>query len=239
MAFRALPISDVEPISAVDGTLLWHPLRHALGVTGFGVNAYTAPVAGDDVVEEHKEGGPEGGHEELYVVVSGHARFTIDGEAVDAPAGTCVFLPDPESRRHAVAVADATTVLAVGGEPEKPFEVSAWEWSFRARPHVDAGGSGSRRSRSSSTAWRPTQGTARCSTTSPAARRDSAASKRPARTSARRSRTSRACASGPRRTRTSIRCASARTSRSDAAAPPSRGALSRVRPSGSARPATE
>ncbi len=139
MAYRALRISDVEPISAVEGTLLWHPLRHALGVTGFGVNAYTAPAAGEDVVEEHKEGGPEGGHEELYVVVSGHARFTIDGEAVDAPAGTCVFLPDPESRRHAVAVADATTVLAIGGEPGKPFEVSAWEWSFRARPHIDAG----------------------------------------------------------------------------------------------------
>ncbi len=70
MAFRALRISDVEPISAVEGTLLWHPLRHALGVTGFGVNAYTAPVAGKDVVEEHKEGGPESGHEELYVVVA-------------------------------------------------------------------------------------------------------------------------------------------------------------------------
>ena len=36
-------------------------------------------------------------------------------------------------------MADATTVLAVGGEPGKPFEVSAWEWSFRARPHLDAG----------------------------------------------------------------------------------------------------
>jgi mannose-6-phosphate isomerase-like protein (cupin superfamily) len=139
MAFRALRISDVEPISAVEGTLLWHPLRHALGVTGFGVNAYTAPVAGKDVVEEHKEGSPEGGHEELYVVLTGHARFTVDGEAVDAPAGTCVFMPDPESRRHAVAVEDGTTVLAVGGEPGKPFEVSAWEWSFRARPHIDAG----------------------------------------------------------------------------------------------------
>ena len=30
-------------------------------------------------------------------------------------------------------------MLAVGGEPGKPYEVSAWEWSFRARPHVDAG----------------------------------------------------------------------------------------------------
>lgn len=140
MAFRTVRISELEPIPAVDGTLLWHPLRHTLGVTAFGVNAYTAPTAGHDVVEEHTEAsGSAGGHEELYVVLAGHARFTIDGEEVDAPAGTCVFLPDPHARRHAVAVAAGTTVLALGGEPGMPFEVSAWEWNFRARPHLDAG----------------------------------------------------------------------------------------------------
>jgi tetratricopeptide (TPR) repeat protein len=139
MAFRTLRISELAPISAVDGTLLWHPLRHALGVTAFGVNAYTAPTAGQDVVEEHTEGSGGRGHQELYVVLTGRARFTIDGEELDAPAGTCVFLPDPQSRRHAVALEDATTVLAVGAEQGKPFEVSAWEWNFRARPHVDRG----------------------------------------------------------------------------------------------------
>jgi tetratricopeptide (TPR) repeat protein len=30
-------------------------------------------------------------------------------------------------------------VLAVGGEPGKPFAVSAWEWNFRAQPHLDGG----------------------------------------------------------------------------------------------------
>jgi hypothetical protein len=140
MAFRTVRISELEPISVVDETLRWHPLRHALGVKGFGVNAYSAPVAGHDVVELHTEAsGPEGGHEELYVVLTGRARFTIDGEELDAPAGTCVFLPDPQSSRHAVAVEDGTAVLAVGGEPGKPFEVSAWEWSFRAGAHLDRG----------------------------------------------------------------------------------------------------
>jgi tetratricopeptide (TPR) repeat protein len=138
MPFRAVRISEVEPISVVDGTLRWHPLRHELGVTGFGVNAYTAG-AGEDVVEEHQEGDESGGHQELYVVLSGRARFTIDGEEVDAPAGTCIFLPDPSSRRYAVAVDDDTTVLAVGGEPGRPFEVSAWEWSFRTGPYMEAG----------------------------------------------------------------------------------------------------
>jgi mannose-6-phosphate isomerase-like protein (cupin superfamily) len=139
MAFRTLSISDLDPVPALDGALLWHPLRHALGVTAFGVNAYTAPSAGRDVVEEHTEGDETGGHEELYVVLSGCARFTIDGEQLDAPAGTCVFLPDPTSKRYAVALEDATRVLAVGGEPGKPFEVSAWEWRFRASPHIKAG----------------------------------------------------------------------------------------------------
>ena len=136
MPFRTLQISDVEPVAALDGKLLWHPLRHALGVGAFGVNAYTAPRAGDDVVEEHTEGS---GHEELYVVLAGSARFTIDGEQLDAPAGTCVFLPDGETRRYAVALEDGTRVLAVGAAPGKPFEVSAWEWSFRAEPKRAAG----------------------------------------------------------------------------------------------------
>jgi tetratricopeptide (TPR) repeat protein len=139
MAFRTVRISELEPIAAVGETLRWHPLRHALGITAFGVNAYTAPKAGADVVEEHREGDESGGHEELYVVLTGHARFTIDGELLEAPAGTCVFLPDPASLRHAVAVEDGTSVLAVGGEPGKPFEVSGWEWSFRAQTHMDAG----------------------------------------------------------------------------------------------------
>jgi mannose-6-phosphate isomerase-like protein (cupin superfamily) len=136
MAFRTLQISDLEPVEALDGKLLWHPLRHALGVQAFGVNAYTAPRAGDDVVEEHVEGS---GHEELYVVLSGTARFTIDGEQLDAPAGTCVFLPDGETKRYAVALEDGTRVLAVGAAPGKPFEVNAWEWSFRANPAMAAG----------------------------------------------------------------------------------------------------
>jgi mannose-6-phosphate isomerase-like protein (cupin superfamily) len=136
MAFRTLRIDELDPI-AVSG-LRWHPLRHALGVRGFGVNAYSAD-AGQEVVEDHTEAGDDGrGHEELYVVLFGHARFEVDGETTDAPAGTCVFLPEPTARRHAVAVEDGTTVLAVGNEPGVPYEVSAWEWRFRAQPHIDA-----------------------------------------------------------------------------------------------------
>jgi mannose-6-phosphate isomerase-like protein (cupin superfamily) len=136
MAFRTLRIDELDPIEVAG--LRWHPVRHALGVRGFGVNAYSAG-AGEDVVEEHTEADVEGrGHQEMYVVLTGHARFDVDGETIDAPAGTFVFLPEPTSRRHAVAQADGTTVLALGGEPGVPYEVSSWEWRFRAQPHIDA-----------------------------------------------------------------------------------------------------
>jgi quercetin dioxygenase-like cupin family protein len=133
MAFRTLRIDELDPI-AVTG-LRWHPVRHALGVHAFGVNAYSGDT-GDDVIEEHTEEGSD--HEEMYVVIAGRARFELDGETVDAPAGTLVFLPDPTTRRYAVAEADGTVVLAVGGKPGEGYQVSAWEWRFRAQPHIDA-----------------------------------------------------------------------------------------------------
>jgi len=77
-AFRAVQLDDIDPVPVLDGQLLWRPLRATLGVRAFGVNAYTARAAGDLVVEEHDERGTGSGHhEELYVVVAGHARFTI------------------------------------------------------------------------------------------------------------------------------------------------------------------
>jgi tetratricopeptide (TPR) repeat protein len=136
MPFRTLRIDELDPIEVAG--VRWHPLRHALGVRGFGVNAYSGG-AGDDVIEEHTESDEDGkGHQELYVVLAGHARFQIDGDTVDAPAGTLVFLPEPTTKRHAVAQEDGTTVLALGGEPGTPYEVSAWEWRFRAQPHIEA-----------------------------------------------------------------------------------------------------
>jgi hypothetical protein len=114
----------------------WIPLRHRLGVTAFGTNGYRALRAGDLVVEPHDErtDDPEHdpGQQEMYVVVLGHATFTLDGEPLDAPAGTVVFLPDPAVRREAVAVQDGTVVLAVGGTPGT-FAESEWEQRWLAK----------------------------------------------------------------------------------------------------------
>jgi hypothetical protein len=108
----------------------WKPVRHHLGVGAFGVNAYVAARAGELVVERHDEAPDDSstkGHEELYAVVGGAARFTVAGEDVEAPAGTLVFVSDPGLTREAVATADDTVVLAIGAARGVAFEPSPWE----------------------------------------------------------------------------------------------------------------
>lgn len=131
---KTVRIQDIDPIGVMEGALMWRPVRRTLGIEAFGINAYTAD-AGQLVVEEHDETGAGAGHhEELYVVVTGRATFTVDGDSFDAPVGTLVFLDDPKERRGARAVEDGTTVLAVGGERGQAFRVSPWEFSFASTP---------------------------------------------------------------------------------------------------------
>lgn len=127
MSGKIARIDELEryPIEGQDG-LTWRPVRRHFDIQAFGVNAYTAEEAGQRVVEEHRE---EGGHEELYVVVSGRATFTVDGEDHDAPAGTLVHCP-PGTPRGAVAAEAGTTVLGIGAKPGEVFKPSGWEWTF-------------------------------------------------------------------------------------------------------------
>ena len=136
-------IKHIEDIPAIPaGGVGYRLVRRELGINAFGINAFTAG-AGEELIEDHDEtSAGAGGHEELYVVIAGRARFTIDGSEHDAPAGTFVFLPDPASRRSATALEDGTTAIAVGGSPGRPYEVSPWEPTFAAKPLADAGDPG-------------------------------------------------------------------------------------------------
>ena len=135
--WQSLRLDDIDPIPVMNGTLLWRPVRRTLDIAAFGINAYVAPKAGDDVVEEHTE--ESLGHEEVYVVLSGRATFTLDGETLDAPAGTVVFVRDVTVKRHARAEEPNTAVLAVGGPRDAVYEPSAWEDYFAAERHRAAG----------------------------------------------------------------------------------------------------
>lgn len=108
----------------------WLPLRHYLQISAFGTNAFSADT-GAVVIEPHDElGGDEGvelDQQEMYVVVRGAARFTVDGETIDAPHGTVVFVSEPSARREATATEDGTLILAVGAPVGAAFRQSQWE----------------------------------------------------------------------------------------------------------------
>ena len=113
----------------IPGQARWHMIRSTLDVRAFGVNAWTATEDGQQLVGEHDE--TDLGHEELYVVLGGHATFSLDGAEVDAPAGTVLRVSEPTVKRGAVGTA-GTTVLVVGAKPGEAFVPSQWERSAQA-----------------------------------------------------------------------------------------------------------
>jgi tetratricopeptide (TPR) repeat protein len=120
-----------------DGRCPWRPVRHHFGITAFGVNAWTARHAGDRIINEHDESEPDS-NEELYLVLRGRAVFELDGERVDAPAGTLVFAR-PGVTRTAVAEERETTIIALGGTPGKAYEPHGWEIWAPLRPLYETG----------------------------------------------------------------------------------------------------
>ena len=130
--FQLLRLDEIEGY-AEDDRPRWHMIRSVLGIESFGINAWRATAAGQEIIGEHNElGSGAGGHEELYFVLSGRATFTVDGERVDAPAGSILFVKDPATRRAAVADEASTEILVIGGRPGTAFSVSPWERSAEA-----------------------------------------------------------------------------------------------------------
>ena len=134
--YGAVRVSDVETLEQVDpgnediNDCEFHLLRRHFNVQAFGVNAATGN-AGDEMIEPHHEADDEenqtNGHEELFAVMTGHAVFTVDGEEIDAPAGTIVFVRDPALIRAARATADKTAIFMVGAPAGVGYTVSRWE----------------------------------------------------------------------------------------------------------------
>jgi hypothetical protein len=118
-------VAHLDEIDEVnDGRCPLRPVRHHLGITAFAVNAWTARAAGDRIINEHDES--DDGQEELYLVMQGHAVFDLDGERVDAPAGTFLFAR-PGVKRTAFAEEPETTIIALGGTPGEVYEPHGWE----------------------------------------------------------------------------------------------------------------
>ena len=117
-------LAHIDQIGEItDGRQPWRPVRHHFQITSFGVNTWTGHESGDRILNEHDE---EGENEELYLVHTGRARFELDGDQVDAPTGTFVFVP-PGVKRTAFAEEAGTTILALGGTPGQAYEPDGWE----------------------------------------------------------------------------------------------------------------
>lgn len=120
-AYRVSRFDAIDEID--DGGVPYRPVRHHFGIASFGVNSFTGRKAGDRIINEHSE---EDDQEELYLVLQGRATFELNGERVDAPAGTLVFA-EPGVKRTAFAEEEGTTVVVVGGKPGKAYEVLGFE----------------------------------------------------------------------------------------------------------------
>lgn len=123
-SYVVVRLDEIEPGAALDGTdeRVRFDVRRAVGLSSFGINAFRAK-AGAELIREHDETGVGASEqEELYVVLNGDATFNVDGERVDAPTGSFVFVGNPAAKRSAVANEDGTTVLVMGGTPGKAFE---------------------------------------------------------------------------------------------------------------------
>jgi len=106
----------------------WKPVRRYFGIGSFGTNAAKANTAGAELTHDHTEVDDAGtGHEELFLIVSGHATYRVDGEEIDAPAGTFLYVPDPTTVRGVVAKEAGTVMLALGAEPGAVFAPSEWD----------------------------------------------------------------------------------------------------------------
>jgi tetratricopeptide (TPR) repeat protein len=114
-------LDQLEEIT--DGRCPWRPVRHHFGITSFGVNAWAGHAAGDRIINEHDESDED---EELYLVLSGHAVFDVDGERRDAPTGTLVFVR-PGVKRTAFAEEADTSILAIGGRPGKAYRPTGFD----------------------------------------------------------------------------------------------------------------
>jgi len=130
-------IDEMEEVN--DGRCPVRPVRALLGIRSFGVNTWTGHNAGDRIINEHDEGDDEGdSQEELYLVQRGRATFELDGDRVEAPAGTFVFVR-PNVKRTAFAEEPETTIVALGGTPGKAYEPQGWEIWAPLNPLYAAG----------------------------------------------------------------------------------------------------
>jgi mannose-6-phosphate isomerase-like protein (cupin superfamily) len=94
--------------------------RAELGVTAFGMQVIDLP-ANVDQYPDHDH--TENGQEEVFVVLSGEGEIELDGERHPLEPRTIVRVA-PEVNRKLITGDSPISVLALGGVPDKAYEVA-------------------------------------------------------------------------------------------------------------------
>jgi quercetin dioxygenase-like cupin family protein len=123
-----LHLSDVPETVIPSGR--WQPLNERLGIRAFGISA-VAMDPGDDFDIEHDES--EDGQQEVYVVVTGRAAFTLGSEEVEAGPGDVVSVPDPAEVRSYRALEEGTRIVCLGAAPVRDHPYGRWIGDEAAR----------------------------------------------------------------------------------------------------------
>jgi hypothetical protein len=133
--YEILSLDDLDRVPYRGSGEVLRPLRKRLGFRPFGVNVWSAEAPGDKLIPPHEE---DSGHEELYVVVRGTARFTVGEEERDAPAGSLIHVQSGTFRKATAAEA-GTMILVAGAKEGEAFEPGGWEDVHIAFALLDAG----------------------------------------------------------------------------------------------------
>jgi mannose-6-phosphate isomerase-like protein (cupin superfamily) len=109
------------------GSARWRAIRPFLGITAFGV-ATTEAAEGEALLYPHTEA--QYGHEEIYLVLEGRARFLFDDDEEVEVGGHELLFVRPEVGRGAIALETPTVVFMVGGKPSA-YEPPIWARDWR------------------------------------------------------------------------------------------------------------
>lgn len=122
---RGITIANVSTLAAYEGPhaipgIRFRAAREPLGVSSWGMNVLELD-AGCELCPEHDH--TSDGQEEVYVVLSGAVVLRASGEERTLVAGDMARVA-PDVRRKLVTRGSPATVLALGGNPGKPYSPS-------------------------------------------------------------------------------------------------------------------
>ncbi|HVO86364.1 MAG TPA: hypothetical protein VMT23_01350 [Candidatus Binatia bacterium] len=119
--WKLADVHDIPPM-ADSFSKGWHSVRWFFDIKGFGVNAVTRNK-GDWLTKDHDE--VKTGQQELFVILEGAARFTLDGKKVVVPAGGMLAV-EPQVVRRADSLKTPTTMLIIGSPKNKLYKPASW-----------------------------------------------------------------------------------------------------------------